>query len=105
MAPLPALPHGSHDKAADIKHIISGSSTAPSEAASAADTTAAQYEKQKQQLELELELGERAVQALSVVLKIDLDQADQLLQQEPELLKLEQKQLKVCSWHRCRMQC
>lgn len=102
---MSAAPHVSGDKVAELRHLVQQDAPAVAAAAQAeAASTGVKSTKQQQQQGLKQDKGgkqqqqydvQQSAEQLSSVLQIDRDLAEQLLQQEPSLLQLNQKQLKV----------
>jgi hypothetical protein len=93
--PLPAVPHGSADKVAELKQLVQ--QDAPDPAAAAANNKQQQKGKRpdKKQQEKRQHDPQEAAQQLAAVLGVDGRAAEQLLAQEPGLGGIGQKQLKV----------
>jgi hypothetical protein len=92
--PLSAVPHGSTDKVAELKQLVQQDAPDPAAAAAAADTHKQQQKGTKQQQKQQHD-PEQAAQQLAAVLGVDGRAAEQLLEQEPGLGSIGQKQLKV----------
>jgi hypothetical protein len=82
LPPLEAPPHASADKVSELRQLTGAGAVQ-------------QQQQQQQQQELAVGAEAAAVQALSSVLDINDYSARSLIDQEPALLELKEKQLKV----------
>lgn len=90
--PLPAVPHASSDKVSELRHMTQ--QQAPPVAAAIADDRTQQQHSQHQQQQQQHDAEQAALQ-LSSALGVDYASAEHLVQQEPELIKVDQKHIKV----------
>jgi hypothetical protein len=94
------VPHGSTDKVAELKQLVQQDAPDPAAAADAHKQQRKGKKQDSKQQEKQQHDPQQAAQQLAAVLGVDGRAAQQLLEQEPGLGSIGQKQLKV-RWGKC----